>query len=208
MVEKDLQIIVCFYFHFTNSKLLPLTLTISCAICLVLFISNKWPLSLTKEYKGTPLQKLQSKTCSIVTDIFHSEMITSVFLCIRGSKKEKKRKQIINILVLPCDNGKVRWGHAGAHEQDDVLMSGLPVVHHLLLKKFQVLLVIAVHLHKANGYLAMPATPEHLSPTALESRKPLMFDVVCSTTCKSTHHILFHSVQTMIDDYDFFLVLT
>lgn len=38
-----------------------LTLTISCAICLVLFMSSRWPLSLTTEYRVRPLQKLQRK---------------------------------------------------------------------------------------------------------------------------------------------------
>lgn len=57
--------------------------------------------------------------------------------------------------------------HAGAHEQDNVLMPGLPVVHHLLLKELEVILVVAVHLQQADGHLPVPAAFMHLPPATL-----------------------------------------
>lgn len=70
--------------------------------------------------------------------------------------------------AAPGDDGEVRRRHAGAHEQDDVLMPGLPVVHHLLLKELEVILVVAVHLQQANGHLAVPAAFMHLPPATLD----------------------------------------
>lgn len=48
--------------------------------------------------------------------------------------------------AAPGDDGEMGRRHAGAHEQNNVLMSGLPVVHHLLFKELQVILVVAVDL--------------------------------------------------------------
>lgn len=79
--------------------------------------------------------------------------------------------------ALPCDDGEVGWGHAGAHEKDNIFVPGLPVVHHLLLEELQVILVVAVNLQKANGHLAMPATLVHLPPATLESQA--ITSVVC-----------------------------
>lgn len=71
--------------------------------------------------------------------------------------------------AAPGDDGEVRRRHAGPHEQNNVLMSGLPVVHHLLLKELQVILVVAVNLQQTNGDLAVPAAFMHLPPTTLDS---------------------------------------
>lgn len=49
--------------------------------------------------------------------------------------------------AVPSNDGEVWWSHAGAHKEDDILMSGLPVVHHLLLEELQVILVVAINLH-------------------------------------------------------------
>lgn len=73
--------------------------------------------------------------------------------------------------AAPGDDGEVGRSHAGTHEQDNVLMPGLPVVHHLLLKELQVILVIAVDLQQANGHLTMPAAFMHLPPAPLDSHK-------------------------------------
>lgn len=48
--------------------------------------------------------------------------------------------------TVPGDDGKVGRSHAGAHEQDDILVPGLPVVHHLLLEELQVILVVTINL--------------------------------------------------------------
>ncbi len=48
--------------------------------------------------------------------------------------------------AVPGDDGEVGWSHAGTHEQDNVLVPGLPVVHHLLLEELQVILVVAINL--------------------------------------------------------------
>lgn len=71
--------------------------------------------------------------------------------------------------AVPGDDGEVRRSHAGAHEQDDVLVPGLPVVHHLLLEELQVILVVAVDLQQADGHLAVPATLMHLPPATLHN---------------------------------------
>lgn len=71
--------------------------------------------------------------------------------------------------AAPGDDGEVGRRHAGAHEQNDVLMAGLPVVHHLLFKELQVILVVAVDLQQTNGDLAVPAAFVHLPPTTLNS---------------------------------------
>lgn len=70
--------------------------------------------------------------------------------------------------AAPGNDGEVGGSHAGAHEQDNVLVPGLPVVHHLLLKELQVILVVAVNLQQANGHFTMPATLVHLPPATLE----------------------------------------
>lgn len=61
-------------------------------------------------------------------------------------------------------------GHAGTHEQDHVLMSGLSVVHHLLLEQLQVLLVVTINFQQADGHLAVPATLVHLPPATLHEQ--------------------------------------
>ena len=71
----------------------------------------------------------------------------------------------------PGDDGKVGWSHAGAHEKDNVLMPGLPVVHHLLLEQLQVILVVAVNFHETNSHFTMPPPLMHLPPTTLEVTK-------------------------------------
>lgn len=46
-------------------------------------------------------------------------------------------------------------------------MSGLSVVHHLLFKELQMILIVAVDLEKPNGYLAVPPPLVYLPPAAL-----------------------------------------
>ncbi len=75
--------------------------------------------------------------------------------------------------------------HAGTHEQDNVLMPGLPVVHHLLLKELQVIWVGPVNLQEANGNLTVPATLVYLPPSTLNKHK-----VVCLRCVNTKVNIL------------------
>lgn len=80
----------------------------------------------------------------------------------------------IRCAFLPRDDGQVGRSHAGAHEEDHVLVPGLPVVHHFLLEELQVVLVVAVDLQQADGDLAVPPALVHPTPAALEACAHLM----------------------------------
>lgn len=73
--------------------------------------------------------------------------------------------------ILPCDDGQMWGGHAGAHEEDHVLVPGLPVVHHFLLEELQVVLVVPVNLEQTDGDLPVPPTLVHPTPAALAPAK-------------------------------------
>lgn len=85
---------------------------------------------------------------------------------------------------LPGDDGEVRRGHARSHKQDDVVVSGLSVVHHLLLEQFQVILVVPVHFHQTDGHLSVPPAPVHLTPAALDAQtQEVIEQSLCETFC-------------------------
>lgn len=73
-------------------------------------------------------------------------------------------------LLLPGDDSQVGRSHAGAHKEDHVLMPGLPVVHDLLLKELQMVLVVPVDLQESDGHLAMPPALVHFAPAALDEQ--------------------------------------
>jgi len=75
-------------------------------------------------------------------------------------------------LVLPGDDGKVGWSHAGSHEEDHILMSGLSVVHHLLFKELQMVLIVPIDLKKSDGNLSVPPTLVDFTPAALDKQNP------------------------------------
>lgn len=82
--------------------------------------------------------------------------------------------------AAPGDDGEMRRSQAGAHEQDHVFMPGLSVVHQLLLEELEMLLVVAVDLHQADGHLAVPAALVHFPPAALQSdRRLCVLHVFC-----------------------------
>lgn len=113
-------------------------------------------MSLTTEYSVLPLQKLQPQgrievlTCSKQGFSIH-------FRC----------------AFSPCDDGQMWRSHAGSHEEDHVLMPGLPVVHHFLFEELQVVLIVPVDLEQTDGDLAVPPTLVHPTPAALEPAKTL-----------------------------------
>lgn len=117
------------------------TLTISCAICLVLLMSSMWPLSLTTEYKVTPLQKLQTRTNKLKAVTLEGLQLAPGWQDKKDGGNDGVRQQ-----AAPGNYSEVGRSHAGAHKQYDVLVSGLSVVHHLLLEEFQVVLVVAINL--------------------------------------------------------------
>lgn len=63
------------------------------------------------------------------------------------------------------------WSHAGSHEEHHILMSRLSVVHHLLLKEFQMILVVSVDLQQPYGYLPMPPALVNSAPATLSGSK-------------------------------------
>lgn len=62
------------------------------------------------------------------------------------------------------------WSHAGPHEEDHILVPGLSVVHHLLFKELQMVLIVPVNLKQSDGYLAVPPTLMHFAPAALRGQ--------------------------------------
>ena len=61
--------------------------------------------------------------------------------------------------------------HAGTHEEDHVLMSGLPVVHHFLFEELQMVLIVPINLKQTDGDLTVPPTLVHATPAALAPSK-------------------------------------
>lgn len=88
-------------------------------------------------------------------------------------------------LFSPGDNGQVGWSHAGSHKEDHILMPGLSVVHHLLFKELQVVLIVPIDLKKPDGHLAVPPALVHFSPAALDKQNTncqiFYFFRVCNT---------------------------
>lgn len=70
-------------------------------------------------------------------------------------------------LFSPGDDGEVGRSHAGPHEEDHILVPGLPVVHHLLFKELQVVLIVPIDLQESDGHLAVPPALVHFAPAAL-----------------------------------------
>lgn len=69
--------------------------------------------------------------------------------------------------LSPGDDGQMWWSHTSPHEEDHILMPGLPVVHHFLLEELQMILVVPINLQKSDSYLAVPPTLVHFAPAAL-----------------------------------------
>lgn len=69
--------------------------------------------------------------------------------------------------TLPGNDGEMRRGHASSHEEDDVLVARLSVVHHLLLEELQVVLVVSVDLQESDGHLSVPAAAMDPTPATL-----------------------------------------
>lgn len=61
--------------------------------------------------------------------------------------------------------------HAGAHEEDHILVPGLPVVHHFLFEELQVVLIVPVNLEQTDRDLAVPPALVHPTPAALATSK-------------------------------------
>lgn len=92
-------------------------------------------------------------------------------------------------MFLPCDDGQVGRSHAGAHEEDHVLMPGLPVVHHFLLEELQMVLVVPIDLQQADGDLAVPPALVHPTPAALEASGHLMRGPLRTPVCEFVHSL-------------------
>lgn len=64
-------------------------------------------------------------------------------------------------------------------------MPGLSVVHHLLFKELQMVLIVPINLKKSDGHFAMPPTFMHLSPATLHKQTipawaPKLSDLICT----------------------------
>lgn len=86
---------------------------------------------------------------------------------LRKTQRPRRKRPRASAADAPGDDGEVRRHHAGTHEQDDVLVPRLSVVHHLLLEELQVVLVVAVNFQQADRHLAVPAALVHLPPATL-----------------------------------------
>lgn len=73
---------------------------------------------------------------------------------------------------LPGDDGQMWRAHTRPHEQHDILMTRVPVGHHLALEGLQLVLVVALDVNQANGHLAVPAAVENFAEAALPDHLP------------------------------------
>lgn len=64
------------------------------------------------------------------------------------------------------------WAHTRPHEQHYILMTGVPVGHHLAFEGLQLVLVVALDVNQANGHLAMPTTVENFAEAPLPDHLP------------------------------------
>lgn len=66
----------------------------------------------------------------------------------------------------------MRRVHACSHEKYHVLMPGLSIVHHLLFKELEMILIVPIYLQQPDGHFPVPFSLVNLPPSSLANRIP------------------------------------